>query len=71
LERNKKSRYKSQKRIISVTIFIGSMIGGIIGYLIAGDIFRIEITFLGTLIGGVTAANLKFIFKSLRSRRKK
>jgi uncharacterized protein YcfJ len=71
LERNKKSRYQSQIRVISATTFIGAIVGGIIGYLIAGDVIRIEVTFLGALIGGITATNLKFIFKSLRRRRKK
>ncbi len=70
LERNKKYRYKSQKRIISAKVFIGSMVGGLIGYFISGDFIRIEVTFLGALIGGITAANLKFIFKSLRKRKK-
>ena len=68
MERNKKSRYQSQKRVISAAAIIGSMVGGIIGFFIGGDVFRLEGTFLGALIGGITAANLKFIFKSLRRR---
>ena len=68
MERNKKSRYQSQKLIISVATIVGSMVGGIFGYLIDGEVIRIELTFLGALIGGITAANLKFIFKSLKRR---
>ncbi len=68
MERNKKSRYESQIRVISVTTIIGSVVGGIIGFFIGGDVFRLEGTFLGALIGGITAANLKFIFRSLRRR---
>ena len=69
MERDKKSRYQTQKRIISAAAIIGSIVGGVIGYFMAGDVFRIEVTFLGALIGGITAANLKFIFKSLRRRK--
>ena len=68
MDRNKKSRYQSQKRVITATAIIGSIVGGVIGYLIGGDVIRIELTFLGALIGGITAANLKFIFRSLRRR---
>lgn len=70
MERNNKSHYNTQKRVISVYVIIGSMIGGLIGYFIGGDVIRIEVTFLGALIGGITTANLKFIFKSLRKRKK-
>jgi uncharacterized membrane protein YfcA len=70
LERNKKSHYNTQKRVISANVIIGSIVGGLIGYFISGDFIRIEVTFLGALIGGITAANLKFIFKSLRKRKK-
>lgn len=70
MKRNKKSNYYLQKPVISATLIIGSVFGGIIGYFIGGNVFRIEITFLGALIGGITGVNLKFIFNSLRKRKK-